>query len=56
MTIAVNMFPLGFPQVTRSVTGLTPTDERFRERWRSFLVAFGGHLRPRPDDAPGGSG
>lgn len=48
MTIAVNMFPLGFPQVTRSVTGLDPTDERFRERQRAFLVEFGKHLRPRP--------
>jgi TetR/AcrR family transcriptional regulator len=46
MTIAVNMFPLGFPQVTRSVTGLDPTDEAFRERQRRFLVEFGKHLRP----------
>ncbi len=47
MTIAVNMFPLGFPQITRSVTGLSPTDEAFRARQRAFLVAFGRHLRPR---------
>lgn len=47
MTIAVNMFPLGFPQITRSVTGLDPTDEAFRERQRRFLVEFGKHLRPR---------
>ncbi len=47
MTIAVNMFPLGFPQVTRSVTGLDPRDEAFRERQRSFLIEFGKHLRPR---------
>lgn len=46
MTIALNMFPSGFPQVTRSVTGLAPTDDAFRERWRAFLVAFGGRLRP----------
>jgi TetR/AcrR family transcriptional regulator len=47
MTIAVNMFPLGFPQITRSVTGMSPTDDAFRERWRTFLVEFGKHLRPR---------
>lgn len=47
MTIALNMFPSGFPQVTRSVTGLAPTDAAFQERWRGFLVAFGSHLRPR---------
>ncbi len=47
MTIAVNMFPLGFPQITRSVTGMSPTDDAFRERWRTFLVVFGRHLRPR---------
>jgi TetR/AcrR family transcriptional regulator len=50
MTIAVNMFPLGFPQITRSVTGLDPTDPAFQARWRAFLVRFGGHMRPR--DAP----
>jgi len=47
MTIAMNMFPSGFPQVTRSVTGLSPTDEVFRQRWRGFLMEFGTHLRPR---------
>lgn len=47
MTIAVNMFPSGFPQITRSVTGLGPADEAFRERWRAFLIEIGGHLRPR---------
>ena len=48
MTIAVYMFPPGFPQISRSVTGLSPTDEAFRERQRRFLVAFGKHLRPGP--------
>lgn len=52
MTIAVNMFPSGFPQVTRSVTGLAPDSEAFRARQREFLVAFGRHLRPREPARP----
>lgn len=52
MTIAVNMFPAGFPQITRSVTGLGPTDDAFHDRWRAFLVEFGTHLRPRPTSRP----
>jgi AcrR family transcriptional regulator len=45
MTIALNMFPSGFPQVTRSVTGLSPGDDAFRDRWRRFLIVLGAHLR-----------
>jgi AcrR family transcriptional regulator len=56
-TIALNMFPDAFPQVTRSVTAQSPRDESFRRRWRAFLGRLGPRLRPAPGDVarPGGN-
>ena len=45
-TIAINMFPNAFPQVTRSVAGQAPTDAAFMDRWRGFLLDFGRRMRP----------
>jgi TetR/AcrR family transcriptional regulator len=37
-------FPFAFPQVTRLVTGLSPSDPEFRRRRVEFLRQFAGHL------------
>jgi hypothetical protein len=35
--LALTIFPLAFPQLTRLVTGRSPTDPRFVEERREFL-------------------
>jgi len=42
--IALTLFPLAFPQMTRLATGLNPTDPRFRRRRLQFLRWLGGQL------------
>jgi AcrR family transcriptional regulator len=47
--LAVTMFPLAFPQVTRLITGLAPTDPRFRRRRADALRRLARQLAPRDD-------
>ena len=48
--IALTVFPLAFPQMTRLATGLDPTDPRFRRkriqflRWLGERLSSGSHL------------
>jgi TetR/AcrR family transcriptional regulator len=34
---ALGLYPLGFPQVTRMITGKVPTDPEFQAQWAAFL-------------------
>jgi hypothetical protein len=51
--IALTVFPLAFPQMTRLATGLAPTDPRFRRKRLRFLRWLGERLSPNagPADA-----
>jgi TetR/AcrR family transcriptional regulator len=42
--LAVSFFPLAFPQMTRLVTGLAPTDPAFKLQHREFLRWMGERL------------
>jgi AcrR family transcriptional regulator len=44
--LALAMFPIAFPQVTRLVTGLNATDREFRDRRSAFLTAFEARMAP----------
>jgi TetR/AcrR family transcriptional regulator len=44
--IALTLFPLAFPQMTRLATGLAPTDPRFHRRRLKFLRWLGTQLAP----------
>ena len=44
--IALTVFPLAFPQMTRLATGLAPTDPRFRRKRLRFLRWLGERLSP----------
>lgn len=46
--IACAVFPLAFPQMTRLMTGLEPTDPRFRRSRREFLDWLGRKLGSTP--------
>jgi hypothetical protein len=35
--IALSVFPIGFPDITSSITGLSPRDRRFQETHATFL-------------------
>ncbi len=51
--IALTVFPLAFPQMTRLATGLAPTDPRFRRSRLRFLRWLGERLSVNdPADAP----
>jgi AcrR family transcriptional regulator len=45
--IALTAFPLAFPQMTRLVSGLTPTDPRFRRKRLQFLRWLGDRVSSR---------
>jgi TetR/AcrR family transcriptional regulator len=49
--IACAVFPLAFPQMMRLVTGLEPTDPRFRRSRREFLRWLGRKLGSAPRDS-----
>ncbi len=51
--IACAVFPLAFPQMTRLMTGLEPTDPRFRRSRREFLGWLGRTLGNSPRRASG---
>jgi AcrR family transcriptional regulator len=51
-TIALNMFPTAFPNIARSVTGVSPFDDAFHGRYVRFLERFAEAMRPDPDPAP----
>ena len=53
-TMALTTFPLAFPQLTRFVTGRTPTDAEFQRRWTVFLRQMAQHMSggPHDQDAP----
>jgi AcrR family transcriptional regulator len=44
--IAVTVYPLAFPQMTRLVTGMTVTDPRFQRSRMEFLRQFARAFRP----------
>ena len=44
--MALTMFPVAFPQITRLATGLRPKDPTFRKQRVEFLRRFAGALRP----------
>jgi TetR/AcrR family transcriptional regulator len=44
--MALTMFPVAFPQITRLATGLRPTDPAFRKQRIEFLRQFAEALRP----------
>src|SRR6266851_5181115 len=46
--IALTVFPLAFPQMTRLATGLDPTDPRFRRKRIQFLRWLGERLAVEP--------
>ncbi len=46
--MALTMFPIAFPQITRLATGLRPTDLAFRKQRVEFLRRFAEALRPEP--------
>ncbi|MDR3457846.1 MAG: TetR/AcrR family transcriptional regulator [Verrucomicrobiae bacterium] len=51
--IALTMFPVAFPNLTRLVTGRTVRDPKFRRAYRSFLKKFATSFRPaRPSGQP----
>ncbi len=53
--LALAMFPMAFPQVTRLVTGLNVTDREFRDRRSAFLAALEAKMTPVPAaTGPGG--
>jgi TetR/AcrR family transcriptional regulator len=57
--IACAVFPLAFPQMMRLVTGLDPTDPRFRRSRREFLSWLGRRLGSpsrQADRRPSGNG
>lgn len=43
--MAVTTYPLAFPQITRLVTGLNVSDERFHKQREAFLRQFGALLK-----------
>lgn len=47
--LALVVFPVSFPQITRLVTGYAPDDPAFRERWAAMLTELAEHLVPAPD-------
>jgi len=47
--IALTVFPLAFPQMTRLATGLDPTDPRFRRKRLQFLRWLGDRLATASD-------
>jgi len=47
--IALTMFPLAFPQITRLITGLAPSDPRFKRQRTESLRRLARHLVPRGD-------
>ncbi len=58
---ALATHPSAFPQVTRFITGMNPTDPEFRAQRAEFLRALAGYLSPRlpvtdPATSPGGAG
>ncbi len=44
----LNIFPLAFPQITRLITGLAPTDPEFQKARKAFLRRFAEAFKPRP--------
>ena len=49
--MALTTFPLAFPQLTKMVTGLEVSDERFHELRMKFLRAFAAAFRPPESSA-----
>ena len=51
-SIAMRIFPLALPQLTRLISDLEPTDPRFVRKWCKFLAWLGeriaGHQLPAP--------
>ncbi len=46
--LAMNIFPIAFPQITRDVVGADLADPELRARFSRFLRALGQHLRDDP--------
>jgi AcrR family transcriptional regulator len=50
--VALTVFPLAFPQMTKLASGLAPTDPRFRRKRAKFLHWLGERLSADPPSAP----
>jgi len=46
--MALTMFPVAFPQITRLITGLSVSDRRFQKTRSEFLRRFSAALRIHP--------
>ena len=46
--IALDLFPLAFPQLARALTGRLPTDPEFKARHRAFLRRLAPLFQPAP--------
>jgi len=46
--VSLTLMPAALPQMAELVTGLSPSDPRFREGQETFLRELGGLLSPRP--------
>jgi AcrR family transcriptional regulator len=49
--IALDMFPIAFPQLARAITGRSPTDAQFKERHKAFLRKLANQLEGQPAGA-----
>lgn len=50
--VALTVFPLAFPQMTKLASGLAPTDPRFRRKRAEFLRWLGERLSADPPSVP----
>jgi hypothetical protein len=46
---AIALFPFAFPQLTRQITGMSPTDAAFLAERSSFLEALEARIERKPD-------
>jgi Tetracyclin repressor-like, C-terminal domain len=51
MIFALSFYPRVFAAVTKTVTGLSPTDPQFEKRWSEFLNALGHRFEEHRKDA-----
>ena len=45
-TLALTIYPLAFPQLTRLITGQSPLDSRFQKDYAAFLRRFAAAFQP----------
>jgi TetR/AcrR family transcriptional regulator len=52
---ALATYPLAYGQITRMVTGKSPSDPSFQQEWREFLQQLGEMVLPPPAASPKGA-